>query len=117
MEKYTKRVQTEVGNDVQKHRRGGDGIEGRADILAKAVLVPLAEADGKQRAASHAQANQDTGQQRHKRIGASNSGQRHGAQELSHNHSIRHIVHLLQQVSRNEGKAEQNQAAPDISLG
>ena len=69
MEKYTKRVQTEVSNDVQKHRRGGDGIEGRADILAKAVLVPLAEADGKQRAASHAQAKDDGGEEGHQREG------------------------------------------------
>ena len=113
VEKYTKRVQTEVSNDVQKHRRGGDGIEGRADILAKAVLVPLAEADGKQRTASHAQSKQDGGKEGHQGKGRPHRRKCIATKKLPDDQGVGNIIALLEQVAQNHGDCEQQHGFGD----
>ena len=80
-------------------------------------LVPLSEAYGEQRAASHAEAQQDGCQKGHQCEGGSYSGQGVFTQELPYNQGIRHIIELLEKIPQNHGDREEQHRAHNRPAG
>ena len=72
---------------------------------------------GHHHAASHAQAQNNGGQQYHQRIGRSNSGKRRRADGLADNQCIGHVIELLQHIARDHRQAEKQQRFSDFPSG
>ena len=68
-EKDPEKVQAGKGGTAQQESRGCDQHEGCAHRFPQAGLVPLPKPNGKQRAAAHAESQQNRSQKGHQREG------------------------------------------------
>ena len=95
-EKCPQSIQAGKGQDVQQQGDQGNKEKGRAEILAKSLLIPLAKAHGEQRPAAHAQAKNNGGQEGHQRKGRAHGRKGVPAQKLPHNQRVGNVIALLQ---------------------
>ena len=94
-EKSAESVQTDEGENVQEYRNECNEEEGGAQIFAQRLFVALSEAHGKQRAASHAQSENDRRQKCHQRKGRPYSRKGVPPEKMPDNQRIGNIIALL----------------------
>ena len=112
-----KRVQTDKRQSGQRRGHERDKQEGRAEILAQRLLVPLPEAHGNQRAAAHAQAEENRGQKGHQRKRRADRRQRVPPENLPDDQRVGDVIALLKQVAQDHGNGKQQHRLDDGAFG
>ena len=104
-------VQPQIDQQVQHQRDPRDEDEGLEHAPAHffGFAAAILHRDG--RAAAHAQAQQNRGEEGHEGVGRADRRQRVGAEEAPHHPCVGDVVHLLQQVAEHERQGKEQDAA------
>ena len=110
-------VQTQIDQQVEHQGDARNKQEGLEHALPHLLGLAAAVLHGHSRAAAHAQAQQDRGEEGHQGVGGPHRRQRIRAEEAAHHPSVGNVVHLLQQVAEHQRQGKQQDILCNGSLG
>ena len=107
----------DAGKDrhVQHDCHRADKDKGLKDARLHPVKILLAVADGKGGAAAHTEPQDDRGKKGHQSVGTPHCRQGVRPEKAAHDDGVRDIVALLQEISRDHGQCEDEQALCDAA--